>query len=188
MSENKMAHLNTIFFLKKDLKRIEADNFFVLSIMTIIFTYLMRSKSDKVMNKHWGRCELLRTIATVVTAICLLLLTLGTMVAGTWVIRRVDIIETTYHPERIAVLLDNAEKTMGLATDTAVRVHNATFKLKSGHPVNMLEDVHRLIVTLEDISKTLRNLPVEHVVSESELWRQMGTNLVESVKKTVKEL
>jgi len=148
----------------------------------------MKSKSDKVMNKHWGRGELLRTIAAVVTAVCLLLLTLGTMIAGTWVIRRVDIIETTYRPERIAVLLDNAEATMGIAKDTAVRVHNATFQLKSGHPVNVLEFVHRFIISLEEISNTLQNVPVEHVVSESELWRQMGTNLIQSIKKTVKDL
>ena len=82
----------------------------------------------------------------------------------------------------------NAEQTMGIAKDTAARVHNATFQLKSGHPVNVLEDVHRLIISLEEISNTLRNVPVEHVVSESGLWRQMGTNLIQSIKKTVKDL
>lgn len=133
------------------------------------------------MNKPIGRCELLRTIAATITALCLLILTIETFVVGTWAIRSIHTVQTTYHPERVAGLLNSAEKTMNA-------VSSASFKLKSGKPVGVLDDMHRLISALENMYDVLNRVPVDGMVSESEAWRRIGSHLVDSVKKTVTDL
>ncbi len=134
-----------------------------------------------VSKRNEPQCEMVRTLSAVVTAVCLLTITIGFIIAGTWTIHSVHTLQSTYHPERIASMLETAEKTM----DT---VHQTSFLLKSGHQVPLMDDVHRLIDSLESMSKILREMPVEKMVLESEAWRHVGSNVLDSVKKVVKEL
>jgi|TARA_B110001452_G_C14947062_1_gene331256 uncharacterized protein YoxC len=124
---------------------------------------------------------MVRTLSAVVTAICLLTITIGFIVAGTWTIRSVHTLQSTYHPERLASMLETVEKTMD-------SVHQTSFILKSGKSVPIMDDIHRLVDSLESMSKILREMPVEHMVLESEAWRHVGSNLLDSVKKVVNEL
>ena len=134
-----------------------------------------------VSKRNEPQCEMVRTLAAVVTAACLLILTIGFVVAGTWTIHSVHTLQSTYHPERIASMLETVEKTMD-------SVHQTSFLLKSGQPVPLMDDVHRLIDSLESMSQILREMPVEKMVSESEAWRHVGSNVLDSVKKVVTEL
>ena len=131
--------------------------------------------------KHNQHCETVRTISNVVTASCLLIITLGLLVAGTWSVRTIDSLHSTYHPERLTSMIDTV-------ADTLDSVHQTTFLLKSGKPVPLMDDLHRLIESLEHVAAALKVLPVEKIIDESESWRQMSLHLLSNVKKTITDL
>ena len=130
-------------------------------------------KSDK--------CGTVRTISQVTTAVCLLIITIGFIVAGTWTVNTVHTLQSTYHPEKLKSMLDTV-------SDTLDTVHKTTFSLQSGKPINLMDDVHRLVISLEKVSNSLQRLPVEKMVGESESWRTLSKDLLQGIKKTINEL
>lgn len=123
-------------------------------------------------------CETVRTVSNVITAACLLVLTMGFLVAGTWTARTVQSLQSTYHPERLSSMLDTV-------ADTLESVHQTTFLLKSGKHVPLMDDLHRLVESLESVAVALQVLPVDKMVKESESWRQMSLHVLDSVKKSI---
>lgn len=127
------------------------------------------------------KCETVRTVSNVVTAACLLVIMVGFLVAGTWTARTIHSLQSTYHPERLTSMIDTV-------SDTLDSVHQTTFLLKSGKHVPLMDDLHRLVKSLEDLALALQVLPVEKMVEESESWRQMSLHLLNSVKKSITDL
>ena len=48
-----------------------------------------------------NKCEHVKIASQVVTAVCLLIITIGFIVAGSWTVQTVKTLETTYHPEKL---------------------------------------------------------------------------------------
>tara|TARA_B110000977_G_C11078790_1_gene492169 strand:- start:111 stop:521 length:411 start_codon:yes stop_codon:yes gene_type:complete len=132
------------------------------------------TKSDR-------QCETVRTVSNVVTAACLLVITIGFLVAGTWTARTMQSLQSTYHPERLTSMIDTV-------ADTLDSVHQTTFLLKSGKHVPLMDDLHRLVESLENLAVALQVLPVGKMVDESESWRLLSMHFLDGVKKSITDL
>ena len=53
--------------------------------------------------------------------------------------------------------------------------------------ITIMDDLNRLITTLEDLSTSLKTLEVDKVLKESSSWRSMSEHFVDSVKRTLNE-
>ena len=125
------------------------------------------------------RFDIIRTIASVVTAACLLALTIGLFVAGAYTVNTVTTLQSTYHPERLGNILSDA-------SDTMETIHQTTTMLKSSKgDVTILDDLHNLIHSLEDLSSSLQTLHVDKFLKESSTWRDMSKHFMDGLKHTL---
>lgn len=125
------------------------------------------------------RFDVIRTVASVVTAACLLSLTIGFFVAGAYTANTVTTLQSTYHPERLGSIISDA-------SDTIQTIHQTTNMLKSSKgDVTLMEDLHALIRSLQDLATALPELHVDQVLKESTSWRDMSTHLLDGLKKTL---
>ena len=126
------------------------------------------------------RCDIVRTVAVVITAACLLVLTVGFLVAGSYTVKTVQVLQQTYHPEKLASIVDKAAEAME-------SVHQTTFMLKSGKSIPFLDEVHHLIDSIESMSNTLEHMPVQKMLEESQQWRQTSTGFLTSIKHSLND-
>ena len=80
----------------------------------------MITRSDPVRN----RFDTIQTISSVITAVCLLVLTISLLVAGSYTVTTVNKLQSTYHPEKLASIISDA-------SDTMTTIHKTTSMLKS---------------------------------------------------------
>ena len=114
------------------------------------------------------------TVANVVTAFCLVLLTISIIVGGTWTANTVRTLQSTYHPDKISGMIDDL-------SDTVHTFHSTTKILKSGHEeLSILKDLHNLVQSIEDLSVALQQVP--SVVQEATHWRTMSVAAVGHLK------
>ena len=127
------------------------------------------------------RFDTIRTIASVVSAVCLLALTIGFFAAGTYTVRTVSQLQQTYHPERLGSIISDA-------SDTMKTIHQTTTMLKSSKgKITIMDDLHNLIKSLEDLSNSLQTLHVDQFLKESSTWRDIGTHFFQGLKHTLEE-
>jgi len=125
------------------------------------------------------RFDMIRTIASVVSAICLLALTIGLLVAGAYTSKTITKLQSTYHPERLGGILSDA-------SDTMHTIHQTTTMLKSSRgDVTFMDDIRTLMHSVEDLSVALTTLHIDEVLKESSSWRQGAIHIVEGLKKTL---
>lgn len=127
------------------------------------------------------RFDIVRTAAEVVTAVCLLAITITLVVGGAYTVETVHHLQSTYHPEKLGSIIADA-------SDAIHTIHSTTTMLKSsrGGPT-VMDDLNRLITSLEELSTSLNRLQVNKVLEESSSWRSMSEHFVDSVKKTLNE-
>lgn len=122
----------------------------------------------------------LSTIANVITAFCLVVLTLFLIVGGTWTVQTVTKIQSTYHPDKISSMINDI-------SDTVHTLHSTTHMLKSSQGgLSLLTDVHNLVTNVEDLAMALGNLPL--VVQEASNWRNMSVSALGHLKDMVAAL
>lgn len=129
------------------------------------------------------RFDVIRTISMVITAVCLLFMSISMIVAGAYTVSTVNNIQNTYHPERLASMLSDA-------SDAIHTIHSTTSMLKSsenGTP-DIMEHVAKLIETVEDLSEALKTLHIENVLTESSHWRVMATSMLKGLKQGIPDL
>lgn len=129
-------------------------------------------------------CEYVRTVSSVVTALCMVSLLISLLVVGSWTAGAARSLQETYHPERLASVITSVENAMD-------SVHSTGLLLKSerGAAENpLVHDLRLLIQSLHDVAVALQQTPTEKILSESEQWRNQYTHLLESVKETLKHL
>jgi|MDSY01.1.fsa_nt_gb hypothetical protein len=125
------------------------------------------------------RFDVVRTVASVVTALCLLSLTIGFFVAGAYTANTVSTLQSTYHPERLGSILSDA-------SDTIQTIHQTTNMLKSSKgDVTLVQDLHALIRSVQDLAAAIPELHINQVLKESTSWRDMSTHLMDGLKKTL---
>jgi len=124
------------------------------------------------------RFDFLQTVASVVTAVCLLVITITLVVIVSYSVETVHHLQSTYHPEKLAAIISDA-------SDAIHTIHSTTSMLKSSHrEITIMDDFNRLITTLKELSSSLNTLEVEKILQESSSWRSMSEHFVDSVKKT----
>ncbi len=134
-------------------------------------------RSEPVRN----RFDTIRTISSVISAVCLLVLTISLMVAGSYTVTTVNKLQSTYHPERLASLISDASDTMSI-------IHKTTSMLKSSRgEITIFDDVGKLIKSVEDLSQALQALQINHVIDESQAWRHMSENVLLKLKQTLSD-
>lgn len=127
------------------------------------------------------RFDWVRTVASVTTAVCLVAILLTFVVGGAYTVQTVNKLQSTYHPEKLGTMIADA-------SDAIHTIHSTTSMLKSSHgKITIMDDLNRLIKTLEDLSLSLKALNVDKVLKESSSWRSMSEHFVDSVKKTLNE-
>jgi len=127
------------------------------------------------------RFDGVRTVASVVTAVCLLAIVIFFAVGGAYTVQTVHHLQSTYHPEKLGTIIADA-------SDAIHTIHSTTSMLKSSRgEITIMDDLNRLITTLEDLSTSLKTLEVDKVLKESSSWRSMSEHFVDSVKRTLNE-
>lgn len=122
----------------------------------------------------------LSTVANVVTAFCLVVLTISLIVGGTWTAQTVTKLRSTYHPDKISSMIDDI-------SDTVHTLHSTTHMLKSSQgDFSLLTDVHNLVNGVENLAVALNNLPL--VVQEASNWRNMSVSALGHLKDIVAAL
>jgi len=92
-----------------------------------------------------------------------------------------SVLQSTYHPEKLASIVDTA-------AEAAASFHKTTHLLGNSQPVDVFDDLHRLVGAAEEMSTILKELPMDRMVSESETWRQTSDSLLRGIKKTLVNL
>lgn len=123
----------------------------------------------------------LRTGAAIISAICLLIITITLVGGAVFAIRVVSEVEKTYHPEQIMSMINNIGDTISSVQDTTVLLSN-------GEKVPIMEDFHNLILAVEHLSVALKSLDVPDVLHESAEWRNMSLHAFERLKMSLNEL
>lgn len=127
------------------------------------------------------RFDTVRTIASVVSAVCLVIIATTLIVAGAYTANTVNTLQSTYHPERLASMLSDASDTMGT-------IHATTSMLKSSNgDVSLMDEYHKFMHALTQLSSSIRELHVDQVLQESNSWRDMSTHFMSALKKTLDE-
>lgn len=125
------------------------------------------------------RFDVIRTIASVVTAVCLFALTIGFFAAGAYTVNTVSQLQSTYHPERLGSIISDA-------SDTMKTIHQTTTMLKSSRgDVDLLKEFHEMIVTVKDLASSLKELHAEQFLQESSSWRDMSEHFINGLKHTL---
>ena len=134
----------------------------------------MITRSEPVRN----RFDTIQTISSVITAVCLFVLTISLLVAGSYTVTTVNKLQSTYHPEKLASIISDA-------SDTMSTIHKTTSMLKSSRgEITIFDDVERLIKSIEDLSQALQTLKIPNVLNESQAWRHMSEHALLKLKET----
>jgi len=133
--------------------------------------------------KKINDCSTLDTISNVITAFMLIVLTLGLLVGGTWTAHTVNQLRSTYHPDKIATIIDQL-------SDTVNVIHNTTHLLRSAPHApagpDILADIHALSIGIEDLAKALTNIP--SAMKEAEQWRNLSSSAFSQFKQVMASL
>lgn len=117
----------------------------------------------------------LTTGAVVVSAICLLIITIVMVGGAVFAVQVVSEVQKTYQPQQILSMIHDIG-------DTVSSVHDTTVLLSSGERVPIVEDFHNLVVGVGQLSTSLLALDVPDVLHESIEWRNMSMNAFERLK------
>ena len=122
--------------------------------------------------------EQLRTISSVVTAVCLLFISISIVTTGVYIVRSVSYAQETYHPEKLTSMISDI-------SDTVSTIHKTTHLLGSGNMKPLVDDFHNLIVVVQKLGIGLENLHIDKVLKESESWRNMSTKAIIGMAKSL---
>ena len=130
------------------------------------------------------------TVSSVVTAFCLVVLTLVIVVGGAWTVRTVTELQSTYHPDKISGIINDLSDTVNLI-HTLLQNTTHHHHLQSGHGVRhgssgILEDLHQLSTGIGELSRALSTIP--SLLSEAHEWRTMSTSAFGQLKQVMASL
>jgi len=112
--------------------------------------------------------EQLRTISSVLTAICLVFISVSIITTGVYIVRSVSYAQKAFHPKQLTSMISDIG-------DTVSTIHKTTHLLGSGNMKPLVDDFHNLIVVVQKLGIGLENLHIDKVLKESESWRNMST-------------
>tara|TARA_B110001452_G_scaffold263670_1_gene265481 strand:- start:1371 stop:1772 length:402 start_codon:yes stop_codon:yes gene_type:complete len=121
--------------------------------------------------------EQLRTISLVITAFCLVFISVSIITTGVYLVNSVSYIEETYHPGKLTSMISDIG-------DTVSTIHKTTHLLGSGNMKPLVDDFHDLIVVVQQLGSALEKLHIDKVLKESESWRNMSTKAIVGMAKS----
>jgi len=120
--------------------------------------------------------EQVRTISSVVSAVCLLVLTVATVSAGIYAVNIAT--EIQQHPGNLGAIVQNSKDA----------IESANHFLKSNQMEPMLQDFHNLIGVMSKLAGSIEELRVREVLNEAETWRNMSHHAVVHLAKSLLDL
>jgi len=129
--------------------------------------------------KKTTEIETANVISNVVTAFCLVVLTISLLAGGVWIISTVDGLRKDFHPDKIGKMINQISETV----DT---LHGTANMLKNSH-----EDFDP-ILEFKEFSETLQLLAFSFdqfplVVNEAQSWRNMSSSGLNHLKRLVQD-
>lgn len=106
--------------------------------------------------------EQIRTVSSVISALCLLTLTVAVVSAGVYTVNIVSSIQQ--NPGDLGAMVQNGREAIESANDL----------LKSEQLDPLLQDFHNLIGVMQQLAHSIDELRVQEVLSEAETWRNMS--------------
>lgn len=129
----------------------------------------------KIVGVSWQ--ENVRTVGSVISTLCILIMCIAAITTSVYAINTVNTLQASYSPLQLESMLRNV-------ADTIDTVHSTTVMLKSGKMQPVLGDVHRLILSLEQMSVALETLRVHDIIHESVAWRNMSVSALVGLAKS----
>jgi hypothetical protein len=121
--------------------------------------------------------ETANVISNVVTAFCMVILTISLLAGGMWTVNTVDGLRSDYHPDKIGKMVDQISETV----DT---LHGTASMLKSSHEdFDPILEFKEFSDTLQFLVDSLNQVPL--VVNEAANWRNMSSSGLEHLKRLV---
>jgi len=138
--------------------------------------------------------SLISTVSNVITAFCLLVMTIAFVVGGTWTVHTVTEFRQLYHPEQISAMITDLGETVTLIhTLVQNTTHHSQAKgLKSSHGSGSsvqpgpLEDLHLLATSIEALTNNLDFVPT--LINEAHEWRHMTTSVYSKIQSAMTSL
>ena len=127
--------------------------------------------------KKTTEIETANVISNVVTAFCMVILTISLLAGGMWTVNTVDGLRSDYHPDKIGKMVDQISETV----DT---LHGTASMLKSSHEdFDPILEFKEFSDTLQFLVDSLNQVPL--VVNEAANWRNMSSSGLEHLKRLV---
>lgn len=121
--------------------------------------------------------ESVNVISNVVTAFCMVVLTISLLAGGMWTVNTVDGLRSDYHPDKIGKMVDQISETVDTLHGTASMLKNSP---KDFDPFEEFSDFSQTLRLLVD---SLDQVPL--VVNEAESWRNMSSDGFDHLKRLV---
>ena len=135
--------------------------------------------------------SLVSTISNVITAFCLMVLTITLVVGGTWTAHTVTQLRHTYHPDQISGMITDLSETVGMI-HTLVKNTTHHHNLKSSRggdsraQPSLFEDLHLLATSMQIMTNNLDMIPT--FINEAHEWRYMTTDAYSKFKSVMTSL
>lgn len=146
---------------------------------------------------------LVSTVSNVITAFCLVVLTISLVIGGAWTANTVTELRHTYNPEQISGMINDLSETVGiihtLVQNTSPTVSNTSTPFTSQHTplkssrggartvqTSLLEDLHVLATSMETMTNNLDMIPT--FINEAHEWRYMTTDAYSKFKSVMTSL
>mgnify|MGYP006139910289 CR=1 FL=1 len=120
--------------------------------------------------------EQVRTISTVVSALCLVAITIAIVSAGVYTVHVVTSLET------------NHNNLGSMMSDGKEALQSANHFLQGSQMNPLLQDFHNLIEVMAQLAKSIEQIEIQKVLGESEAWRNMSSHAMVKIARSILEL
>jgi len=120
--------------------------------------------------------EQVRTIASIVSALCLIVITVAIVSASVYTVHIVSSIE------------QNHSNLGSMVNDGKEALQSANHFLQASQMNPLMEDFHNLIGVMGQLAKSIDKIEVQRVLGESEAWRNMSSHAMVKIAKSILEL
>jgi len=120
--------------------------------------------------------EQLRTISSVISAVCLVAITIALVSVGVYTVNIVTSLE------------ENHSNLGSIVEDGKHMMTSANHFLQASQMNPLLQDFHNLIEVMAQLAKSIETIEVRKVLDESEAWRNMSTHAMVNIAKSILEL
>jgi hypothetical protein len=129
--------------------------------------------------KKTTEIETANVISNVVTAFCLVVLTISLLAGGCWTMNTVDGLRRDYHPDKIGKMVDQISETVDTLHHTAGMLQN------SHEDFDPILEFKEFSETLQLLAYSFDQFPL--VVNEAQSWRNMSSSGLDHLKRLVQD-